>query len=141
MISSLPGKKNRFNTVFLPHFQGWAAAGSTSRGGKPFFLGRLDPAEHCIFFDDHISPLDPKIVEPWMATVTKLPAGNPAQLQGIQPIQFDPKLLIFRIQWMLICGLGALAVLSCLEFTWFKRNRSYRSVTGCMEDMMRYAEI
>jgi len=49
-------------------FQGWAAAGSTSRGGKPFFLGRLDPAEHCIFFDDHISPLDPKIVEPGIAT-------------------------------------------------------------------------
>ena len=42
--------------------QGWAAANSTSAGGKPFFLGRLDPAEHCMFFDDHISPLDPKIV-------------------------------------------------------------------------------
>lgn len=52
------------------------------------------------------------------------------------------KLLIHpRIQWMLICGLGALAALSCLEFTWFKRNHYYRSVTGCMEDMMRYAEI
>ena len=43
--------------------QGWAAANSTSAGGKPFFLGRLDPAEHCMFFDDHISPLDPKIVD------------------------------------------------------------------------------
>lgn len=53
-----------------------------------------------------------------------------------------PKLLIHpRIQWMLICGLGALAALSCLEFTWFKRNHYYRSATGCMEDMMRYAEI
>ena len=45
-------------------YQGWAAAGSSSKGGKPFFLGRMDPAEHCIFFDDHISPEDPKIVVP-----------------------------------------------------------------------------
>ena len=50
-------------------FEGWAAAGS-SRGGKPFFLGRMDPAEHCIFFDDHITPLDPKIVDTWVQTIS-----------------------------------------------------------------------
>jgi len=69
-IEAVAGKYAALSTerrtlALRDYYKGWAATESTSRGGKPFFPGPLnDPRRHCIFFDDHITTGDPKIVDP-----------------------------------------------------------------------------
>eukprot|EP00746_Dinoflagellata_sp_MGD_P120968 gnl/MRDRNA2_/MRDRNA2_56300_c0_seq1.p1 gnl/MRDRNA2_/MRDRNA2_56300_c0~~gnl/MRDRNA2_/MRDRNA2_56300_c0_seq1.p1 ORF type:complete len:1452 (+),score=235.13 gnl/MRDRNA2_/MRDRNA2_56300_c0_seq1:78-4433(+) len=46
-------------------YLGWKNANFKPCGGKPFFVEYLsDPSRFSVFFDDHISPASPKIVDP-----------------------------------------------------------------------------
>lgn len=90
-------------TIALRDFYpGWAAVGSTSRGGKPVFLGRMDPGEHCIFFDDHIGPDDPHIVDPIDAHLWPRRFSS-AQLFGVHLVRAQPLLSIRDRDYFVKC--------------------------------------
>eukprot|EP00931_Biecheleriopsis_adriatica_P118811 TRINITY_DN94129_c0_g1_i1.p1 TRINITY_DN94129_c0_g1~~TRINITY_DN94129_c0_g1_i1.p1 ORF type:complete len:733 (-),score=150.97 TRINITY_DN94129_c0_g1_i1:16-2214(-) len=83
-------------------YQGWAAVGSKSHGGKPLFLGRIDPDKHSIFFDDHISASDPKIVDP--IDVHLFPRRfSCAQIYGVHLVQAQPVHSITNRNYFLEC--------------------------------------
>eukprot|EP00930_Biecheleria_cincta_P096133 TRINITY_DN88000_c0_g1_i1.p1 TRINITY_DN88000_c0_g1~~TRINITY_DN88000_c0_g1_i1.p1 ORF type:complete len:742 (+),score=130.60 TRINITY_DN88000_c0_g1_i1:40-2265(+) len=90
-------------TIALRDFyHGWAAVGSKSHGGKPFFLGRIDQGMHSIFFDDHISASNPKIVDPinshcWPRRFSC------AQLYGVHLVQAQPLYSIATRNYFLDC--------------------------------------
>jgi len=71
-------------------YPGWAAVGARSIGGKPFMLSDIhNPATHSIFFDDHITPMDPKIVDP--ININHWPRRySSSQLFGIHLVQAQP---------------------------------------------------
>jgi len=50
-------------TVLRDFYPGWSKASFSGKGGKPFFLDVADHAELPLFFDDHIRPKDPNIVD------------------------------------------------------------------------------
>lgn len=90
-------------TVALRDFyQGWAAVGSKSHGGKPFFLGRIDPGMHSIFFDDHITASNPKIVDPINSNLWPR-RFSCAQLYGVHLVQAQPLHSIASRSYFLDC--------------------------------------
>lgn len=116
-------------TIALRDFyQGWAAAGS-SRGGKPFFLGRMDPAEHCIFFDDHITPLDPKIVDPVDAHLWPRRFSS-AQLFGVHLVQAQPLLSIRDRDYFVKCFEQCEAARAAKLERWHKLKRIVADLDG-----------
>ncbi|CAL1167788.1 unnamed protein product [Cladocopium goreaui] len=108
--------------------EGWAAAGS-SRGGKPFFLGRMDPAEHCIFFDDHITPLDPKIVDPVDAHLWPRRFSS-AQLFGVHLVQAQPLLSIRDRDYFVKCFEQCEAARAAKLERWHKLKRIVADLDG-----------
>eukprot|EP00435_Cladocopium_sp_Y103_P065216 s218_g27.t1 len=115
-------------TIALRDFyQGWAAAGS-SRGGKPFFLGRMDPAEHCIFFDDHITPLDPKI-DPVDAHLWPRRFSS-AQLFGVHLVQAQPLLSIRDRDYFVKCFEECEAARAAKLERWHKLKRIVADLDG-----------
>jgi hypothetical protein len=82
-------------------FPGWASVAQKPHGGKPFFLGSLnDDASHRIFFDDHITAVNPKIVDPidtqhWPKRYTC------AQVYGVHLVRALPFESILNKNWFM----------------------------------------
>ncbi|CAE7030829.1 unnamed protein product [Symbiodinium sp. CCMP2592] len=118
------------HTVALrDYYPGWAAANSTSAGGKPFFLGRLDPAEHCMFFDDHISPLDPKIVDPIDAHLWPRRYSS-GQVYGVHLVQAQPLLSIRDRNYFVKCVEDCEAARAAKLERWHKLKRLVGDLDG-----------
>lgn len=62
-------------TVLRDFYPGWSKAKFSGKGGKPLFLNVEDDALLPIFFDDHIRPVDPTIVD--VIDVRRLPQRVP----------------------------------------------------------------
>jgi len=93
----------RSQTVALrDYYQGWASTTRRSYGGKPFFLGCNDPHRHSIFFDDHISAADPKIVDPINAHLWPRRFGC-SQVFGVHLVQAVPLYSMQRQSYFLDC--------------------------------------
>lgn len=83
-------------------YKGWAATESKSHGGKPFFLEKLEEGKHSIFFDDHISPANPKIVDPINAHLWPRRFTCP-QVYGTHLVQAQPLLSVTNSDYFLEC--------------------------------------
>lgn len=65
VVQSLERVCGHSGTLALRDFYpGWANSKFSSRGGKPLFLRIEDDNVMSVFFDDHIRPVDPNIVDP-----------------------------------------------------------------------------
>lgn len=86
-------------TVVLRDFYaGWAKAKFSSRGGKPLFLRIEDDSVLPIFFDDHIRPMDPNIVD--AIDVRDFPKRVPmAQVYDIHLVRAAPLLSITELSY------------------------------------------
>merc|ERR1712079_790716 len=90
-------------TVALRDFyQAWAAVGNKSHGGKPFFLGQQDPGMHMLFFDDHITPGNAKIVDPINGHLWPR-RYHSSQLYGTNLVQVQPMQSIMEKDYFLNC--------------------------------------
>merc|ERR1712187_418951 len=85
------------------YYPGWNVVGSQSHGGKPFFLNCLnDPSRHSIFFDDHITAANPKIVDP-IDTHHWPRRFYIAQVHGVHLVQAQPHHSILKRNYFLDC--------------------------------------
>lgn len=71
------------------YYPGWARANFAGVGGKPLFLRVEDDTVHHIFFDDHIRPVDPTIVD--VIDVREYPKRLPfAQVYDAHLVKANP---------------------------------------------------
>merc|ERR1712113_542503 len=77
-------------TVALRDFYpGWAKAKFSGKGGKPLFLRVEDASMFPVFFDDHIRPVDPTIVD--VIDVREFPRRVPmAQAYNVHLVKASP---------------------------------------------------
>jgi hypothetical protein len=85
------------------YYQAWNSVENMSHGGKPFFLGCLnDPERHSIFFDDHITAANPKIVDPIDAHFWPRRFSS-SQLYGVHLMQAQPLRSIRESNYFVDC--------------------------------------
>lgn len=131
----------RCGTIALrDHYQGWAAVGSTSRGGKPFFLNCLhDPSRHSIFFDDHISAADLKIVDPINTHHWPRRFGV-AQIYGVHLVQAQPLHSIGRRDYFLDCIRGCEAARDAKLDRWRLLQRLVGDLAGVQQVLSLFVD-
>lgn len=76
-------------TVLRDYYPGWSRASFSGKGGKAFFVDVADQTELPIFFDDHIRPTDPNIVD--VIDVRHYPVRTPmAQVYDTHLVKANP---------------------------------------------------
>lgn len=84
--------------VVRDFYPGWSKAKFSGRGGKPLFLRVEEDTELPVFFDDHIRPMDPNIVDP--IDIRDLPGRVPmAQVYGIHCVPVSPLLSVTELSY------------------------------------------
>jgi len=98
--ASLQERMDRDGTTLVvrDYYPGWSKAKFSSHGGKPLFLRLEEEGVLPIFFDDHIRPMDPNIVDP--VDIRDLPSRVPmAQVYGIHCVRVSPLLSITDLSY------------------------------------------